>query len=90
MGAGVMQGMCSKHDFKLDRQQACTGDAVCDLGGTTHAVEVGDDADRRHRVPHRGRTRPTIRRSWGRREIDDRHRRHATSAPASRASSPAT
>jgi uncharacterized protein DUF3617 len=37
MGAGAMQGMCSKHDFRFSGNRA-TGDFVCDMGGTrTHA-----------------------------------------------------
>lgn len=33
MGAGAMQGMCSKHDFKFSGNRA-TGDFVCDFGGS--------------------------------------------------------
>lgn len=37
MGAGAMQGMCSKHDFRFSGNRA-TGDFVCNMGGTrTHA-----------------------------------------------------
>ena len=34
MGAGAMQGMCSKHDFKLSGNRG-TGDFICDMGGST-------------------------------------------------------
>ena len=33
MGAGAMQGMCSKHDFKLSGNRG-TGDFICDIGGS--------------------------------------------------------
>ena len=33
MGAGAMQGMCSKHDFKLSASGG-TGDFICDIGGS--------------------------------------------------------
>jgi hypothetical protein len=33
MGSGAMQGMCSKHDFKLSGNRG-TGDFVCDIGGS--------------------------------------------------------
>ena len=33
MGAGAMQGMCSRHEFKLSGNRG-TGDFVCDLGGS--------------------------------------------------------
>jgi hypothetical protein len=34
MGAGAMQGMCSKHDFRFSGSRA-TGDFVCNMGGST-------------------------------------------------------
>jgi hypothetical protein len=34
MGNGAMQGMCSKHDFRMSGGRA-TGDFVCDMGGST-------------------------------------------------------
>jgi hypothetical protein len=33
MGSGAMQGMCSKHDFKLSGNRG-TGDFVCDIAGS--------------------------------------------------------
>ena len=33
MGAGAMQGMCSRHEFKLSGNRA-TGDFICDIGGS--------------------------------------------------------
>src|SRR3954463_10854136 len=33
MGAGAMQGMCSKHEFKLSGSGG-TGDFICDIGGS--------------------------------------------------------
>ena len=51
---------------------------------------IGDDAERRHVVPHRGARDVSIRRSMGMSEGRRRDRRRATSAPASRASGPAT
>jgi len=34
LGNGAMQGMCSKHDFRMSGRRA-TGDFVCDMGGST-------------------------------------------------------
>jgi uncharacterized protein DUF3617 len=34
MGAGAMQGMCSKHDFRFSGKRA-SGDFVCNMGGST-------------------------------------------------------
>jgi hypothetical protein len=34
MGAGAMQGMCSRHDFKFSGNRG-TGDFVCTMGGST-------------------------------------------------------
>jgi hypothetical protein len=34
MGAGAMQGMCSRHDFRFSGNRG-TGDFVCTMGGTT-------------------------------------------------------
>jgi hypothetical protein len=33
MGAGAMQGMCSKHEFRMSGNRG-SGDFVCDLGGS--------------------------------------------------------
>ena len=33
MGAGTMQGMCSKHEFKMSGNRG-TGDFICDIGGS--------------------------------------------------------
>ena len=33
MGAGTMQGMCSKHEFKMSGNRG-TGDFICDFGGS--------------------------------------------------------
>ena len=33
MGAGAMQGMCSKHEFKMSGNRG-TGDFICDFGGS--------------------------------------------------------
>ena len=61
MGAGAMQGMCSKHDFKLigqsrDRRLRLRHRRQHD------ALEVDDGARRQQRVPHRDRhdLRPAV------------------------------
>ena len=59
---GMMAGLCSKHDVKVAGNKV-TSDAVCDLGVDEDADDVRDDAHRRHRVPHRGARRRSIRRS---------------------------
>ncbi len=61
MSIGMMAGMCSKHDIKIAGNKVTT-EAVCDLGMTKMQSQLGDDAHRQHRVPHRGRTRRSIRR----------------------------
>jgi hypothetical protein len=50
MGAGTMQGMCSKHEFKISGNRG-SGDFVCDFGGskmhsTSTMTMTGDSAYR--------------------------------------------
>ena len=62
MATGMMPEMCTQARHPVATAARCIGDAECKIGDVDDAVEVGDDAHRRHRVPHRASTRPTTRR----------------------------